>query len=91
MRRKIPEEVRARVDKMGFPVPARQWFRERLFEPVMDLLGSATRSAMVRRDVVERDVGRFCAGEIDITDRLFELAQFELWQRGVSPPDAVNG
>ena len=89
MRRKIPEEVRARVDKMGFPVPARQWFRERLFEPVMDLLGSASRSAMVRREVVERDIGRFCAGEIDITDRLFELAQFELWQRGVSSPGPV--
>jgi asparagine synthase (glutamine-hydrolysing) len=85
MRGRIPESVRARVDKMGFPVPARQWFREQLFEPLMDLFAGSSSIGLVRRDAVERDVARYRAGDIDITDSLFELAQFTLWHAGVPP------
>src|ERR1700730_5907947 len=38
MRARIPESVRTRVDKMGFPVPASKWLDGVLREPVLDLM-----------------------------------------------------
>lgn len=40
LRGRIPELVRTRVDKMGFPTPAPKWFGGPLFEPVRDILNS---------------------------------------------------
>src|SRR5262249_26283039 len=40
MRCRIPENVRTRRDKMGFPIPDRTWFRGPLYEPIRDLLSS---------------------------------------------------
>jgi asparagine synthase (glutamine-hydrolysing) len=83
---RIPEVVRTRVDKMGFPVPARKWFTEQLFEPVMDLLESrqARESGRYRMDAVRRDLIRHRRGEKDFTDTLFAVAQFELWSAQTS-------
>jgi len=40
MRGRIPETVRSRIDKMGFPVPMKQWFTDTLYEPLNDILAS---------------------------------------------------
>jgi asparagine synthase (glutamine-hydrolysing) len=82
---RIPENVRLRPDKMGFPVPARDWFAGKLFEPVMDVLSSrqTVESGRYRMDVVRRDIDRHRRGEADFTDTLFGVAQFELWARGL--------
>ena len=41
LRGRIPELVRSRVDKMGFPVPADRWLANELYEPLRALLDSS--------------------------------------------------
>jgi asparagine synthase (glutamine-hydrolysing) len=96
MRGTIPESVRTRLDKMGFPTSAARWFREQWHEPLRDLLASrATRErGIYRLDVIERDLERHRRGEIDVADRLFEVAQFELWaemRSAAQAPIAIAG
>ncbi len=88
MRGRIPESVRARPDKMGFPTAGRQWFANELYEPTMDILHSqATRErGIYRMASVIRDVERHRRGEADVHHDLFHLLEFELLaeqQRGV--------
>ena len=81
MRGRIPESVRIRVDKMGFPVPAGQWFRGALYEPVMDTLASrGTRERGIYNiNVIRKDLERHKRGEIDVSESLFSVTQFETW------------
>lgn len=80
MKGRIPEIVRARVDKMGFPVPARKWFAEQLYEPLSDLLSSraVVESGRYRMGDLRRDLERHRKGEVNFTDALFAVAQFEV-------------
>lgn len=81
MRGQIPESVRSRVDKMGFPAPAATWFRSDLYEAMGDLLGSrglrerGIFNVAVAREMLERHK----RNEVDASDGLFKLAQFERW------------
>jgi asparagine synthase (glutamine-hydrolysing) len=79
MRGCIPESVRTRPDKMGFPAPAGRWFRTVLYEPMQDLLSSeATRTrGLYDVDAIRRDFQRHLEGKIDISDQLFTIAQLE--------------
>jgi asparagine synthase (glutamine-hydrolysing) len=81
MRGRIPESVRSRVDKMGFPTSARQWFRDLLYEPMLDLLHSrrARERGVYNIDNIVRDVGKHKSGETDVALKLFRVAQFEVW------------
>lgn len=81
MRGRIPESVRSRVDKMGFPTPARQWVRDLLHEPMLDLLHSRrTRERGIYNiPRIVRDIARHRTGEVDVAIKLFRVAQFELW------------
>jgi asparagine synthase (glutamine-hydrolysing) len=83
----IPESVRRRIDKMGFPVPCRQWLTTALFEPFNDLLES--------RDIKESGLYNIEAirsslesqrepGKKDVSTALFNIAQFQLWSRNHS-------
>jgi asparagine synthase (glutamine-hydrolysing) len=85
MRGRIPESVRSRVDKMGFPHPARRWFGNELREPVLDILHSRpTRErGIYNTKAILRDVERHRQGEVDVASRLFKVAEFETWS-GVS-------
>jgi len=80
MRGRIPEALRNRVDKMGFPVPSGQWVNA-LYEPIRDLL--ASRSARERGiyniDAIVRDLDRHRRGDVHVADQLFDVAQFETW------------
>jgi len=78
---RIPEIVRRRPDKMGFPVAARKWFARDLFEPVMDLVAGrkAVESGRYRIDRLRRDLDLHRKGAADFSDQLFAIAQFELW------------
>jgi asparagine synthase (glutamine-hydrolysing) len=84
MRGCIPESVRARVDKMGFPVPAARWFRTVLHEPMQDLLTSErTRSrGLYNVDAIRRDLQKHRHGLVDVADGLFNVAQLESWLDG---------
>jgi asparagine synthase (glutamine-hydrolysing) len=81
MRGRIPEAVRRRVEKLGFPHPARRWFRDELREPVLDILHSqaARERGIYNLDAVVSDAERHRRGEIDASAVLFKVAQFELW------------
>jgi asparagine synthase (glutamine-hydrolysing) len=81
MRNRIPESVRSRVEKWGFPVPARQWFASDLSEPIRDLLESqrVRERGIYNLDTIRREYELHRKGEIDVSGRLFDIVQFELW------------
>ena len=79
MRGVIPDLVRERVDKMGFPTSAQKWFAGPLYEPMRDLLASRRTRERGFYDVarIERDLEKHAAGEIDVSSGLFNVAQME--------------
>jgi asparagine synthase (glutamine-hydrolysing) len=80
MRGRIPESVRARMDKMGFPTPAAQWFRGELRGALQDVLGQLPDGdgSVIRKREVMSLLERHGRGE-DHTGRLFNAAQFAIW------------
>ncbi|MBI2216446.1 MAG: asparagine synthase (glutamine-hydrolyzing) [Candidatus Rokubacteria bacterium] len=83
MRGRIPESVRTRPDKMGFPVPSRTWLAGDLSTAVLDLLGDRSfhERGIFRADAIRRDLERHRRGEIDVSQRLFNIIEFEVWSR----------
>jgi asparagine synthase (glutamine-hydrolysing) len=83
MHDRIPESVRTRVDKMGFPTPYTSWLAGPLHENLRGiLLDRPTRErGLFNVSAIERDLKRQAAGAIGLSGRLFDLAQFELWSR----------
>lgn len=81
MRGRIPESVRNRPEKFGFPVPARRWLADRLFEPAREaiLTRQASERGIYQMRNIERDLERYRRGEIDVTYKLFNVVQFETW------------
>jgi len=81
MRGRIPESVRSRLDKMGFPVPWSQWFAGLLYEPLLDLLHSrsARERGIYNIPHIVQDLARHRAGGADAAATLFRVAQFEVW------------
>ncbi len=77
----IPESVRTRPDKMGFPTPARRWFAGALYESVQDALASREVRERGIYDTarIRRDLERHRAGEVDVADGLFNVIQLERW------------
>jgi asparagine synthase (glutamine-hydrolysing) len=88
MKGRIPESVRTRSDKMGFPTPVDDWFRNELYGPTQDLLASqATRErGLVRVDLVRADLERHRRGEVQIGAKLFSVVQMEQWLSGIGQP-----
>ncbi len=80
MRGRIPESVRARPDKMGFPTAGRKWFAHDLYEPMADLLSSqAVRERGIYNiEKVQSDLKRHQQGDVDVHHDLFHLAEFEM-------------
>lgn len=85
---RIPEIVRTRVQKFGFPTAADQWFRGPLREPLRDLLASRTvrESGLWNLREVDRDLERHERGESNQSGRLFDVAQLSLLVSGVPRP-----
>jgi asparagine synthase (glutamine-hydrolysing) len=79
MNGRIPEVVRTRTDKMGFPTPSAKWFREELYEPARDLFSSRRFADHGIFDVraTLRLLDKHRGGEIDVSDDLFDLVQFD--------------
>jgi asparagine synthase (glutamine-hydrolysing) len=86
MKGRIPESVRTRREKWGFPVPATRWFATDLYEPTRDLLADRrTRErGLYNTDVIGRALERHRKGEIDASGELFDFVQVELWLRTVA-------
>ena len=80
MRGRIPESLRTRVDKMGFPVPADKWV-DNLHEPILDILASrrARERGIYNVDAIVSDLEKHRRGEARLGYEIFNVAQFELW------------
>jgi asparagine synthase (glutamine-hydrolysing) len=79
----IPESVRTRSDKMGFPVPARQWVTTSLYHPLQDLLSSreTKEAGLYNVKNIRKDLEAQRHGGKDYTSALFNIAQFQLWSK----------
>ena len=93
MRGRIPEVVRARPQKFGFPVPVREWIATGLYEPLHALLsGKAARErGIYRTERVLADLERTRRGDSEPAGALVRMAQFELWAERLQPaPQAAR-
>jgi asparagine synthase (glutamine-hydrolysing) len=81
MEGRIPNSVRNRVDKMGFPAPWRNWFAESLHEPLQDTLNSRKmrERGIYNINAIRRDLELHRKGQHDVSGGLFDIAQFEVW------------
>ncbi len=93
MRGILPEPVRTRLDKMGFPAPVDTWCSGPLFTPIMDILTSRSflECGIYDAPRILRDAEQFRSNKaLGIGSKLFDLAQFELWRRDAGQHSAVG-
>jgi asparagine synthase (glutamine-hydrolysing) len=90
MRGRIPELVRNRLDKMGFPVPTKTWFGGVLLEPLLEMANSQSfrERGIYRVPAIQRDIEYHRQGKVDIANRLLALMQFEIWSQRISTANA---
>ena len=83
MRGRIPESVRVRRDKMGFPTPVKRWLAGELYGPVRELLeGREVRERGIYNvPAILQDLEAHRRGVIDVSGRIFRVVQFEMWSR----------
>lgn len=81
MRGRIPESVRLRRRKLGFPTSARRWFAGPLADGLRDIVrdGAAMKSGWFDRAAVAQALERHIRGEIDASNLLFNVAQLDAW------------
>jgi asparagine synthase (glutamine-hydrolysing) len=81
MRNRIPERVRSRLDKMGFPTSASSWLRNELREPVREVVRDAAFRQCKGIDGT-RVATMFEAhqgGQVDYGAEVFRAVQWFLW------------
>jgi asparagine synthase (glutamine-hydrolysing) len=85
MTERIPSSVCERHEKMGFPVPIRTWFAGPLLDVAKQLLLDTRTSQRGIYNVpkIHADILAQRNGHPDISRRLFDVLQFELWMRAV--------
>jgi len=81
MRGRIPESVRSRLDKMGFPTDASAWFKGPLYSRLRDIFNDSAFRQNPFFDAKQTlaDLEAHRAGTAVHTDRLFNAAQIHLW------------
>ncbi len=84
MRGQIPEVVRTRVHKFGFPTSVESWLRGPLYEPLRDLLSSrlVRESDLWNNSAVTAALEQHRSGAANHGARLFDVAQLCLWMEG---------
>jgi asparagine synthase (glutamine-hydrolysing) len=93
MRGRIPESVRMRRDKMGFPFPAQKWLEEGVCKSLLDLLeGQAMRERGIY-DIksIRKALEQRLTLEQNIPFEAFNVLQFEAWcqlSKSYSPEQA---
>lgn len=82
MHKKIPENVRMRPDKMGFPTPFGRWLRENLYEDALNILNdSSFDRSLFRVESIKRDLERHKKGDGDFSRKIFDILQFHIWSK----------
>jgi len=81
LRGRIPDSVRNRVEKMGFPTSLHLWVTGVLAEPVRDILTSraARERGIYNVDAMLRVLQNNHSVEPEAALQLFHVAEFELW------------
>jgi asparagine synthase (glutamine-hydrolysing) len=79
----VPEEIRNRMDKMGFGTPQDTWFRTVLREGVSEIIGSKSFAERGYFDVrkVQEGFEDHCNGRINIGSLIWKWVNLELWLR----------
>ena len=90
MRGRIPESVRSRVDKMGFPVDGVAWFRGPLYQRMRDVVHDLTfrQNPLFAASALASDLEQHRSGQAVHAERLFAAVQFHLWQQADQPRPA---
>jgi len=84
MRGVLPEDVRMRIGKLGFPTPIVQWLRQPEVRAVVDgILGSPSFAARGYLDAPRvRDLyAKHAAGTADVWQTVWKAVNLELWMR----------
>jgi asparagine synthase (glutamine-hydrolysing) len=83
MKGTLPEEVRNRMDKMGFGTPEDIWFRTALREGISEIIGSKSFAERGYFDVrkVQQAFEDHCNGRINIGSLIWKWVNLELWLR----------
>ncbi len=86
MRGRIPEVVRARGDKMGFPTAAAEWLRGELYEPAREIVNDPMfkQSGAVAGAHVAAMLDAHRAGASDHSAEVFRAVQWFLWERNLA-------
>ena len=81
MRGRIPESVRTRVQKFGFPTSVDGWFRGPLYSRLKDMLASRVvrQSGVWDLAAVEHALDQHRRGDINVGENLFDVVQVCLW------------
>ena len=81
MRGRIPESVRTRVEKMGFPTSLHMWMTGALADPLRDILNSraARERGIYNVEEMLRALHNGRRLEPTAALQLFHIAEFELW------------
>ncbi|HYT05039.1 MAG TPA: asparagine synthase (glutamine-hydrolyzing) [Gemmatimonadales bacterium] len=81
LRGRIPDSVRNRVEKMGFPTSLHMWVTGVLAEPLHDILTSrgARERGIYSVDEILRSLAKNHRIEPEAALQLFHVAEFELW------------
>ena len=88
MKNRIPEIVRTRIDKMGFPVPQSSWFSGVLFNNIAEIINSRKlrERGIFNADNVLRDLTAFRHGAHENDKEFFRVIQFEKFCRMIEEP-----
>ena len=83
MKGRIPDVVRQRATKMGFPVPHAKWFSGSLYSRLRDLLSSKSvaERGIYRTDEILGALEAHREGKLDVSGRILCVVQFELFCR----------
>ncbi len=83
MKGRIPDVVRTRPDKMGFPTPFSKWLQHELYASAKAVIEDRSLAdlGLFRIENIRRDLERHRRGELDIAGKLFDVMQFAIWRR----------
>ena len=80
----LPEEIRLRVDKMGYGTPQDSWLRDENFKKlILDILGSKSFKSRKIFNVnkVKKYYKKHLGGKVDHSEKIWKCINLELWFR----------
>lgn len=79
----LPEEVRNRMDKMGFVTPEANWFKTTLRDPICEIFDSKSFSERGIFNIanVHKAFQDHCNGKVDNHSMIWRCVNLELWLR----------